>query len=172
MAFYEGHKTTSILPPKQLLITSQVSSVNGVLEVIEVETQKLDLIFIMLAIAMTMIISGALGEITFNPINRSSLSILTGLLIGMFFGELVGITVGVLVGILTTNKLTKALVGITVGALVGITVGVLVGESAGGYGLTNEATLEWIVFCILMIVLEYAIVFYRYRKQIKSESLI
>ncbi|KXJ97800.1 MAG: hypothetical protein UZ19_OD1000864 [Parcubacteria bacterium OLB19] len=108
---------------------------------------------------MSSIVSGFSGKAVYSPLMRFAT---IGILAGGLAGGLAGLFAGVLAGVST---------GVFAGALAGVSTGVFAGVSTGEYGITATITLEWLLFCLLMILLEYLIVFIRIRYQQKDTGL-
>ncbi|KXJ97805.1 MAG: hypothetical protein UZ19_OD1000869 [Parcubacteria bacterium OLB19] len=85
----------------------------------------------------------------------------------------IGILVGALVGTLSSSLHIGSFAGGFAGGVAGGFAGGVAGGFAGGvagafiisYGLAAAITKEWYIFCSILIVLEYTIVFYRRYKE-------
>ena len=177
VTFYRTEeKINSIFPPRQLVSTFQISFENDGLVVKEVKTREQDLsfIFVMTLIFITTLISGFSGKISFNLRYRPAfISIFVGVTVGMIIGVVTGSTVagiiagafaGIIAGIIAGTTTAAGTTGASAGAIAGANAGAIAGNIVGAKGLTAIITLEWLGFCLLMMALEYVIVFYRNRQ--------
>ena len=192
--FYEETSIiTSVFPPRNGSVAWSVVFDKGkfiLKSVLFHDNVHATLLFIMVILVAFAILSGIKTPIiNFNPIHKF---MTTNLLIGVFAGGIVGVfaggnfmiliifivgvfasgIVGMIINIMTTQTddgetvIGMMITGMFIGVFTGeITMNIIAEAIAGTYDTIRNITLEWILFCTLIIIIEYTIVFYRRHKE-------
>ncbi len=171
IVFHEKNKTTSIFPPQKTKVVWRITFANNSFKVDNTTSHENDLSLAVIFIMMTIvtIISGVTGDNELNPIRRhSTVGIIAGITSSLIFGWYFDLWTGMLAGMFTgvfagglANGFNGVFPGVITGMLAGMFTGVLTAIFVVGSGLTAPVKLEWLGFCLLLIAVEYIIVFYR-----------
>ena len=157
--FYETDITHSVLLP-QMVTVWKVSFSNGKFVVDGANRFIINerISFFMIIMVISVIFSG----FTENNISLFKRPAASGILVGALIGTLSGsVLIGAFAGGFAGNLLISGLINRFAGGFAGGIAGAFIMS----YGLDAAITKEWYIFCSILIVLEYAIVFYRRYKE-------